>query len=152
MNTLLQKRGKWFMTPRHSDARNIRTLYPARRRLFFRTGKSASGRSGAAPTLMLELPFTFACAPSSRFAYGAVSTLLATGVVTDIAFGVDTDDTDAQGNFPQKTSRTIPLRRSSSRRTFRRSVICGSQSFCDLLGIRRGIKKICSQPRTRYSP
>ncbi len=50
-------------------------------------------RCGA--NVVLELPFTFACAPSSRFAYGAVSTLLATGVVTDIAFGVDTDDTDA---------------------------------------------------------
>jgi len=44
--------------------------------------------------VVLELPFTFACAPSSRFAEGAVSELVASGVVTDIAFGVDTDDTE----------------------------------------------------------
>jgi predicted nucleotidyltransferase len=44
--------------------------------------------------VVLELPFSFSCAPSSRFAEGAVSELVSTGVVTDIAFGVDTDDTD----------------------------------------------------------
>ena len=44
--------------------------------------------------VVIELPFSFACAPSSRFAEGAVSELISTGVVTDIAFGVDTDDTD----------------------------------------------------------
>ena len=37
----------------------------------------------------LELPFTFACAPSERFAAGAVELLYRTGVVTDLAFGVD---------------------------------------------------------------
>lgn len=44
--------------------------------------------------VVLELPFSFSCAPSSRFAEGAVSELISTGVVTDIAFGVDTDNTD----------------------------------------------------------
>ena len=44
--------------------------------------------------VVLELPFSFSCAPSSRFAEGAISELISTGVVTDIAFGVDTDDTD----------------------------------------------------------
>ena len=44
--------------------------------------------------IVLELPFSFSCAPSSRFAEGAVSELVSTGVVTDIAFGVDTDDTE----------------------------------------------------------
>ena len=39
--------------------------------------------------LVLQLPFTFACAPSSRFAYGGISELISTGVVTDIAFGID---------------------------------------------------------------
>ena len=43
--------------------------------------------------VVIELPFSFACAPSSRFAEGAVSELVSAGVVTDIAFGVDTDDT-----------------------------------------------------------
>ena len=43
--------------------------------------------------VVIELPFSFSCAPSSRFAEGAVSELISTGVVTDIAFGVDTDDT-----------------------------------------------------------
>ena len=42
--------------------------------------------------VVLELPFSFSCAPSSRFAEGAVSELISTGVVTDIAFGIDTDD------------------------------------------------------------
>ena len=42
--------------------------------------------------VVLELPFTFACAPSERFARGAVSTMISTGVVTDIAFGVDCED------------------------------------------------------------
>ena len=40
------------------------------------------------------MPFTFACAPSERFARGAVELLYRTGVVTDIAFGVDTEHTD----------------------------------------------------------
>ena len=40
--------------------------------------------------VVLELPFSFSCAPSSRFAEGAVSELVSTGVVTDIAFGIDT--------------------------------------------------------------
>ena len=42
--------------------------------------------------VVLELPFSFSCAPSSRFAVGAVAELVSTGVVTDLAFGVDTDD------------------------------------------------------------
>ena len=42
--------------------------------------------------LVLELPFTFACAPSERFASGAVELLYRTGVVTDIAWGVDCED------------------------------------------------------------
>ncbi len=39
--------------------------------------------------IVLELPFTFACAPSERFAFGAVELLYRTGIVTDIAFGID---------------------------------------------------------------
>ena len=44
--------------------------------------------------VVLELPFSFSCAPSSRFAEGAVAELVSTGVVTDIAFGIDTDNTE----------------------------------------------------------
>ena len=44
--------------------------------------------------VVLELPFSFSCAPSSRFAEGAISELVSTGVLTDLAFGVDTDDQD----------------------------------------------------------
>ena len=44
--------------------------------------------------VVLELPFSSSCAPSSRFAEGAISELVSTGVVTDIAFGVDTEDTE----------------------------------------------------------
>ena len=39
--------------------------------------------------VVIELPFEWACAPASEFAYGAVRTLMLTGVVTDIAFGID---------------------------------------------------------------
>ena len=42
--------------------------------------------------VVIELPFSFACAPSERFAFGAVELLYRTGVVTDIAFGTDTDN------------------------------------------------------------
>ncbi len=44
--------------------------------------------------VVLEIPFTFACAPSERFAHGAIELLYRTGVVTDIAFGVDCKDPD----------------------------------------------------------
>ncbi len=44
--------------------------------------------------VVIELPFSFACAPSSRFAEGAVAELISTGVLTDIAFGTDTEDAD----------------------------------------------------------
>lgn len=44
--------------------------------------------------VVIELPFSFSAAPSSRFAEGAISELVSTGVVTDLAFGVDVDDTD----------------------------------------------------------
>lgn len=44
--------------------------------------------------VVIELPFSFACAPSERFAFGAVELLYRTGVVTDIAFGTDTDNID----------------------------------------------------------
>lgn len=47
-------------------------------------------QSGA--DVVLELPFTFACAPSERFAHGAIATMVASGVVTDLAFGVDCED------------------------------------------------------------
>ena len=42
--------------------------------------------------VVLEIPFTFACAPSERFARGGIELLYRTGVVTDIAFGVDCKD------------------------------------------------------------
>lgn len=39
--------------------------------------------------VVLGLPFTYSCAPSARFALGGIATLIATGVMTDIAFGYD---------------------------------------------------------------
>lgn len=44
--------------------------------------------------LVLEIPFTFACSPSERFANGAVELLYRTGVVTDLVFGIDSMDSD----------------------------------------------------------
>ena len=42
--------------------------------------------------LVLEIPFTFACAPADRFAHGAVSLLSQTGVVGHLFFGSESDD------------------------------------------------------------
>ncbi|MBR6484694.1 MAG: nucleotidyltransferase family protein [Clostridiales bacterium] len=52
--------------------------------------------------VVLEIPFTFACAPSERFAHGAVELLYRTGVVTDIAFGVDCKDPDILFELAEK--------------------------------------------------
>ncbi|MBR0507356.1 MAG: nucleotidyltransferase family protein [Clostridia bacterium] len=45
--------------------------------------------------VVVEIPTVFAAASAERFAEGAVKTLAATGVVTDLAFGVETDDVNA---------------------------------------------------------
>ena len=41
--------------------------------------------------LVFELPTTFACRSANYFAQGSVLSLAATNVVTDLAFGVETD-------------------------------------------------------------
>lgn len=50
-------------------------------------------RAGA--DMVVEIPSALAVASAERFAEGAVKTLAATGVVTDLAFGVETDDLNA---------------------------------------------------------
>ena len=50
-------------------------------------------RAGA--DLVVEIPQCLAVASAERYAEGAIKILAATGVVTDIAFGVETDDLDA---------------------------------------------------------
>ena len=50
-------------------------------------------RAGA--DLVVEIPQCLAVASAERYAEGAVKLLAATGVVTDLAFGVETDDLDA---------------------------------------------------------
>jgi len=42
--------------------------------------------------LVIEIPFTFACASAERFAYGAISLLKATGLVSDLYFGSECTD------------------------------------------------------------
>lgn len=42
--------------------------------------------------LVIEIPFTFACASAERFAQGAVRLLQATGIVTDLYFGSEFTD------------------------------------------------------------
>ena len=44
--------------------------------------------------VVIELPVEYACAPASEFAYGAVRSLMYTGVVTDIAWGIENTSTD----------------------------------------------------------
>ena len=53
----------------------------------------ATVESGA--DLVLELPVSFAAASAERFAMGGVETLLASGVVTHLAFGSECGDGDA---------------------------------------------------------
>ena len=45
--------------------------------------------------VVVEIPTVYAVSSAERFAEGAVKTLAATGVVTDLAFGVETDDVNA---------------------------------------------------------
>ena len=45
--------------------------------------------------LVVEIPTVYAVSSAERFAEGAVKTLAATGVVTDLAFGVETEDINA---------------------------------------------------------
>ncbi len=45
--------------------------------------------------VVVEIPTVFAVSSAERFAEGAVKTLAATGVVTDLAFGVETEDVNA---------------------------------------------------------
>ena len=45
--------------------------------------------------LVVEIPTAYAVSSAERFAEGAVKTLAATGVVTDLAFGVETEDLNA---------------------------------------------------------
>ena len=42
--------------------------------------------------LIIEIPFTFACASAERFASGAITLLASTGLVTDLYFGSETED------------------------------------------------------------
>ena len=44
--------------------------------------------------VVIELPFEWACAPANEFAEGAIKTLMSTGVVTDIAFGIDSGSSE----------------------------------------------------------
>lgn len=50
-------------------------------------------RAGA--DLVIEIPQCLAVASAERYAEGAIKLLAATGVVSDVAFGVETDDLDA---------------------------------------------------------
>ena len=45
--------------------------------------------------IVTEIPTAFSVASAERFAEGGVKTLAATGVVTDLAFGVETEDLNA---------------------------------------------------------
>lgn len=49
--------------------------------------------------VVTEIPSCFAVSSAERFAEGAVKTLASTGVVTDLAFGVETDDLNALYNL-----------------------------------------------------
>ncbi len=42
--------------------------------------------------LIIEIPFTFACASAERFASGAITLLASTGIVTDLLFGSESSD------------------------------------------------------------
>jgi len=58
--------------------------------------------------LVIELPFTFACASADRFAFGAVSLLNATGIVTDLYFGSECTDLEFLRKIAQIASDENP--------------------------------------------
>ncbi len=74
------------------------------------TGKwnrtEAALRLGA--DLVIELPFTFACASADRFSYGAISLLNAAGIVTDLYFGSECTDLDFLRKVAQVTAEENP--------------------------------------------
>ena len=58
--------------------------------------------------VVLGLPFTYSCAPSARFALGGVATLIATGVMTDIAFGYDAGTPELLRTLANQTDENSP--------------------------------------------
>ena len=58
--------------------------------------------------VVLGLPFTYSCAPSARFALGGLATLIATGVVTDIAFGYDAGTPELLRTLAEQTDENSP--------------------------------------------
>ena len=58
--------------------------------------------------VVLGLPFTYSCAPSARFALGGIATLIATGVVTDIAFGYDAGTPELLRTLAEQTDENSP--------------------------------------------
>ena len=58
--------------------------------------------------LVVEIPSAFAVSSAERFAEGAVRTLAATGVVTDLAFGVETEDVNALYHLADLLDREPP--------------------------------------------
>ncbi len=58
--------------------------------------------------LVVEIPTVFAVSSAERFAEGAVKTLAATGVVTDLAFGVETEDMNALYHLADLLEREPP--------------------------------------------
>ena len=58
--------------------------------------------------VVLGLPFTYSCAPSARFALGGIATLIATGVITDIAFGYDAGTPELLRALADQTDENSP--------------------------------------------
>lgn len=58
--------------------------------------------------LVVEIPSAFAVSSAERFAEGAVRTLAAAGVVTDLAFGIETDDVNALYHLADLLDREPP--------------------------------------------
>ena len=58
--------------------------------------------------LVVEIPTVFAVSSAERFAEGGVKTLAATGVVTDLAFGVETEDVNALYHLADLLEREPP--------------------------------------------
>lgn len=81
MSGPITQRGIPALLPKHSRAKACLV-----------SSKQKKDKSFYGSDLVLELPLCFSCAPASEFAAGAVKTLTATGVLTDIAFGIDIND------------------------------------------------------------
>lgn len=107
--------------------------------------------------LVIEIPFTFACAPSDRFSRGAVKLLSSLGIITHLAFGAETEDLNLLLQIAKKTKLPHPeteellkkeLRAGLSFAAARQSAVMKILSRSEAPEFLSGISTLLSSPNT----